>query len=117
MSKRDPSRDPEMICHYISHAIAKVAHYEERESNKIECARKNLISQIERMYVEDSPHYTLSKRCLEHLNNSGTWKSPEDVRIFFKKYEELDLEIMTPIREADIKKTQADLLKRLSEED
>lgn len=53
-----------------------------------------MISQLEDMTEQNSPHYELSRKFLKYIKKSGRWKTIEDVEKADERYDELESEVM-----------------------
>ncbi|MBU2104160.1 MAG: hypothetical protein KKF67_00070 [Nanoarchaeota archaeon] len=99
MTTKDPSRDPELTHHYVSHALvnARFTFDLGKFPERAEESRKKLISKLEMLDNTGSKtHYELSRKCLDYLNQFGEWKTSEEVEKFAEKYKGLESEMTGP---------------------
>ena len=98
MEIQDASREPEMVSHYVSQAIAQSSlSLDNRDVSLIQKLdelkqiRKKLISKLELLdkNTGSKDYYELSLKCLEYINKNNEWKTLEDIKLFSKEYNRL----------------------------
>jgi len=94
MKEKDPSREPEMEYHYISHGLLiSRLQFEGSNPEKVKKAKEKLIFQLTNLYDDDSQYFNLAKKCVRLLEENK-WESPKDFDEFHRKYKKLRLEII-----------------------
>ena len=85
----DSSRNPELIYHYVSHALILARLGGEQDPQKRIKAKGNLIKKLNNLYEEDSLYFILSKEILKYLDKSDKWDTPKKVDEFQEEFERL----------------------------
>jgi hypothetical protein len=88
----DPKRDPEMVSHYVSHAISRARIEIIRNLHLEKSAKEYLREKLGDLFNDNSSKYKLSQNILNYLDNSPEWTTIEEVEKFCGKWKKLRLE-------------------------